>query len=1515
MASDDFITDFVHALKKEPTLRGAITRDRNIDEKESDKEEIQPQEDNQKQHGLFPYYDYLLHTTVLDKIVLDNLISRCVLMIEDREEIIKPTTQSERNKVLLDILTERPYGTFQVFKDVLQESDPHNSDVQGLVRRMLYTESIGEHIDCYDIIFQKHKVKLQKNYMMLVHDSDCKIDIADHLYEAGVLNTEDIEDICSSSFSRQDSNRILYNKLFRKGEDAYKHLLEALEHGQYNELASALEKTQVPEHDIQMCQIGMLKLRERQKEKDFHMINAKIEELARTQDEVIPKNILEQFERRLKQWKEDDQKYVGTVAEKQVRKCILAESSVTIVGNSGTGKSVISRHVALTMMEQGYIIIPCDNPGDIRQWFKHGRKTVFVFDDVCGRYTLNQQIFNEWTQRLEHIQSVLEDNCCKIMSTCRLDVYKNEQLNSLSIFKTCTIDLSSEEFRLNRAEKLALAEVYFKDNADKVAELSEKYDFFPLLCSLFHKQKLQKRVNMEDFFNNPFGVFENELVELYRVGKAGQITYCSLVLCVMFNNTLTEENFSTKDKEMAVVIDDLLEECELEKGTPIKSLKKSLDTLVGTYVVKEESTYKIIHDKLFDILAKHFGGKMIQLFIEHAQTAFISERFIWKTADTMGKEIELAIQIPDKKINRYIERLLRDWGNGFVDKVFTNRNMESSSFIETFINNFNKLNHSKQKTIIATQDIYSKHIALGISCVVGSVDLVRWLIKRKSNINHCSKRGYSALFLASLKGYVDVVKELLQHSAEVNMCNINGASPLLIASQEGHIDVVEELLQHSAKVNKCKIRGSSPLMVASGKGHVNIVKKLLQHSAEVNHCSNVGYSPLLLASKEGHVDVVKELLQHSAEVNLCDDSGSSPLFIASKKGFVDVVKELFQHLPEVNLCKDSGESPLFIASEEGHVDVVKELLQHSPEVNKCNNSGASPLSIASQEGHVDVVKELLQHSETVNHCINSGTTPLLIASRNGHVDVVKELLLQSAEVNLCNDDGASPLWQASCNGHVEVVKELLQHSAEVNKCNSNISGTSPLSIASRAGHLHIVKELLQHSAEVNLCDDNGESPLLLSSGMGHVNILKELLQHSAEVNLCNNYGASPLWVASSIGKVNVVQELLQHAAEVNICMKNGTTPLLIASRNGHVDVQKSIYVNDDGASPLWQASCNGHVEVVKELLQHSAEVNKCKSNISGTSPLSIASYAGHLHIVKELLQHSAEVNLCNDEGESPLLLSCGMGHVNILKELLQHSADVNLCNNYGASPLWVASSIGKVYVVKELIQHAAEVNICKKNGTSPLSIASQEGYIEVVIELLQYSAEVNLCRRTGESPLLYASGKGHVNVVKELIQHSAEVNRCSNNGRSPLWLACMEGQVGVVKELIQQKAEVNLCTDSGASPLSIASREGNIDVVKELLLHSAEVNQCNDDGASPLYQASWKGHVEVVKELLRHSADVNRCSNNGISPLSIAKQNRHGHVVKVLLQDSTNVSTSKNKGRNTLKKILSRITKKKSDSK
>ncbi|XP_076105813.1 uncharacterized protein LOC143074150 [Mytilus galloprovincialis] len=580
--------------------------------------------------------------------------------------------------------------------------------------------------------------------------------------------------------------------------------------------------------------LGMKKLKDRHEKKVILMDN----------DEVIPKHILEQFEKRLEKWKKDDQQFVSTEAEKYVMQKVLTQSSVTLVGNSGTGKSFLSKHIALIMKTFGYTVIPCSKPKDIGKWFKHGSKTLFVFDDVCGRYTLNQQIYTDWKQRLDHIISLLEDKCCKIISTCRLEVYKDELFSNLSIFKMCNIDLSSKEFKLSAAENFALAEVYFKENTDEVKEWSEKYDFFPLLCSLYHKQNLKKNVSISSFFSNPFDVFKDQVVQMYGESDSGKMKYCSLVLCVMFNNSLTEENFSTKEKKIGAIIEDLLKECELNKGTSIKSLRKSLETLEGTYVVKVDNKYKIIHDKLFDFLAKYFGEKMIQIFIDHANTGFIRERFLWQITDNMGTETEFVIRIPDKYINRYIERLVKDWENGNVNNVCVNRNMKSTLFTENFITHLNQLDLSKQQELVCTKTIYNKDIALSGSCYMGTIELVKWLISRNSDVNYCIENGWFPLLWASQEGHIHVVKELLLHSADVNKCTNNDASPLLIASQNGHVDVVKELLQHSADVNK-----------SSYNGHVNVVIELLQHSADVNKCDFKGKNALNVAQEKGHIEI------------------------------------------------------------------------------------------------------------------------------------------------------------------------------------------------------------------------------------------------------------------------------------------------------------------------------------------------------------------------------------------------------------------------------------------------------------------------------------------------------------------------------------------------------------------------------------------------------------------------------------------------------------------------------------
>lgn len=69
------------------------------------------------------FKDELVHSTILDKEVLDSLISKCILTMDDREEIDSFRDQSTRNQKLLDILSCRPFDSFHVFVEVIKESE------------------------------------------------------------------------------------------------------------------------------------------------------------------------------------------------------------------------------------------------------------------------------------------------------------------------------------------------------------------------------------------------------------------------------------------------------------------------------------------------------------------------------------------------------------------------------------------------------------------------------------------------------------------------------------------------------------------------------------------------------------------------------------------------------------------------------------------------------------------------------------------------------------------------------------------------------------------------------------------------------------------------------------------------------------------------------------------------------------------------------------------------------------------------------------------------------------------------------------------------------------------------------------------------------------------------------------------------------------------------------------------------------------------------------------------------
>ncbi|CAG2212649.1 ANKRD50 [Mytilus edulis] len=161
-----------------------------------------------------------------------------------------------------------------------------------------------------------------------------------------------------------------------------------------------------------------------------------------------------------------------------------------------------------------------------------------------------------------------------------------------------------------------------------------------------------------------------------------------------------------------------------------------------------------------------------------------------------------------------------------------------------------------QQELVSTKDIYNKDIALSGSCYMGTIDLVKWLISRNSDVNYCREDGWFPLLWAT----------------DVNKCRNDGTPPLQIACYNNRIEVVRVLLQcDDVDIDLCNDDGCSSLYWASQKGHVDVVKELLQHSADVNKCDFKGKNSLNVAQEKGHIEIESLLKGKGLNQLLCQN--------------------------------------------------------------------------------------------------------------------------------------------------------------------------------------------------------------------------------------------------------------------------------------------------------------------------------------------------------------------------------------------------------------------------------------------------------------------------------------------------------------------------------------------------------------------------------------------------------------------------------------------------------------------
>lgn len=1228
------------------------------------------------------------------------------------------------------------------------------------------------------------------------------------------------------------------------------------------------------------------------------------------------------MEKELDWWMYEDIFFVETQRSARIYSLIQNNQCLVVTGPSGVGKTAAVKHVALQLENESYTLILLREANDLDRFYKSGRKTLYVVDDLCGSYIGDEEEMKKWEKLEKDIKYRLEHGNCKLIATCRLQVFHDIKSLDLKLFEN-ECNLISKANTLTEGEKVRLAQKYFQGNADSAKEHLGKYECFPYFCKFYHDNKDKTEFCLQDFLANPFSFLANEVHKLRTQrgkNKKGKLKFCALVLLVISNNNLEESTLERKNK----MIFDTLQKCELSTNITGKAIKLELETLIGSFVIKRERSYCAAHDKMFDFLAFYMAveEKLLDIIILYASENLVCERLHVSVGgkpvanECLGYEkksiggntkpesyqtsnIDCLITIPDDMILKYTERVFSDikTSDHVENYLSNNRNMKNGEFKNKLLSYIKQQLLEKDETenliYTASSDFISRILSittierihsdsfLDSYAVEIPENYVHMYIKRvfndmkrsndileyvRNNINHAENA-----FIDRLAEYMTQISKeerevLLKEASADFVARIFVVSEQSITRRGSPIDKFHILIPHEllnsyiAKVFADLIKSDDIEIYLQNNTNEPDVTFNEMMIAFMTKLTEQEFRTLLRDRKKTSSSSIKRLF-------VVDLSGSAQSDIYILK---PLSKNILQHIQDKGIlnCPECCVS-----------DYIKRMLDYwkSGEVfdvfENVNMKNHLFADLFIKRLHQLDQGTQLQLAATIDNKTKSST--LAVSCHTGNKRLADWCLQNNVDINCCDNIGGSPLFFASWKNYPELVSVLLESNSttiDVNKCIED--GRTPLFMACAGGLEKIVTMLLgAKGIDVNKGSDEGETPLYIACARDKRHIVALLLQNTSsriDVNKCTKDGYSPLYEACCQRNANIVSMLLKHKDldvinESNIWNK---TPLMIASENGNGDI------------------------VLLLLENNKLEVNKC--NNEGETALYVACDTGCTKVVSLLLKsetHNVDVNICSKNDTTAIYAACCRGHTAIVSLILKYKAK-EIDFSRSKSLLYTACARGYTDMVSVLLETGKiEVNEVTFWGETPLFASCEKGFEEIVLTLITFAnttIDVNKSTDSGETPLYIACYKEHLNIVSTLIAcRNIDVNKCTTIARSQ-FIECSQGYPNKDAKAYTNKNKVDGNTEAGETPLYRACYEGNLNIVSTLLsCKNIDVNKCTTTGKSPLYIACYHGYTDIVTLLFEDSAskpDVNICTDNGETPLFVSCSRGHENIVRILLE-------------------------------
>ena len=263
--------------------------------------------------------------------------------------------------------------------------------------------------------------------------------------------------------------------------------------------------------------------------------------------------------------------------------------------------------------------------------------------------------------------------------------------------------------------------------------------------------------------------------------------------------------------------------------------------------------------------------------------------------------------------------------NGSTCLHFASRHGSSKEALQTIIDHGVNVNATNKKG----------HTALMMASEFGHLNGIHVLLKAGAQPNITDVYGNTCLHFPVIQGRrIEVLEAIIDHGVDVNASTKKGQTALMIATEKGNIDAIN-VLKAGADPNITNADGNTCLHLSILHGcRKEVVQMIIDHGAHVNATNKNGLTALMIASCRGNVDGVNALLKTGANHYITDADGNTCLhYSISGKWRREVLEMIIDHGAHVNDTGENGHTALMMACVRGNIDGINLLLKAGADVN------------------------------------------------------------------------------------------------------------------------------------------------------------------------------------------------------------------------------------------------------------------------------------------------------------------------------------------------------------------------------------------------------------------------------------------------------------------------------------------------------------------------------------------------------------------------------------------------------